>query len=115
MPVPPTGGGTGGGTGSNSGTGGTTGASTSGTGTGGSSSGSRGTSSGTSSGGSGGGTSQIGSAGTYRIKDAADAGCLEQDTSSGAPGAPGAYAVSSSCASGPNPYVGWTWTDAGSA
>ncbi|MBF9073945.1 serine/threonine-protein kinase [Streptacidiphilus fuscans] len=99
---PPTGGATGG-TGSNNGTnGGTTGGK--GTSTGGTSGGSRGTS-----GGSSGGASQIGSAGTYRITDAADGGCLAQDTSSGAPGA---YAVSSSCASGPTPYAEWTFVPA---
>ena len=76
-------------------------------GTGGSTGGSGGTAGGSSSGGSGGGTGTIGSAGTYRIRSAADGGCLEQDTSSGAPST---YAVSRSCASGPNPYSEWTFS-----
>ncbi len=72
----------------------------------GSSSSSGGTSSGGSSGGSG-GTIKIGSSGTYRIKDASDGGCLEQDTSSGSPGT---YAVSRSCSSTNGSYSEWTFS-----
>lgn len=93
---------------------------TSGTGTGGGSaggqSGSRGggtgsgsgtTGGGSSSGGTSTGTGTIGTAGTYRISDAADGGCLEQDTSSGGPSA---YAVSGSCGSEYSPYFEWTFS-----
>ncbi|WP_234533132.1 RICIN domain-containing protein [Streptomyces shenzhenensis] len=75
-----------------------------GTSSGGSSSG--GSSSGGSSGASG-GTIKVGSPGTYRIKDASDGACLEQDTSSGAPSA---YAVSSSCSSTNGSYSEWTFS-----
>lgn len=73
---------------------------------GGSSSSSGGSSSGGSGGGSG-GTITIGSSGTYRIKDASDGACLEQDTSSGSPSS---YAVSSSCSSTNGSYSEWTFS-----
>ena len=94
----------GGSSGSGGGSGGTSGGSSSG----GSSSG--GSSSGGSSGGSGGGsggTAKIGSSGTYRIKDASDGHCLEQDTSSGSPSS---YAVNSSCSSTNGSYSEWTFS-----
>ncbi|MBY8343531.1 protein kinase [Streptomyces spinosirectus] len=83
-------------------------------GSGGSSSSSGGSSSGASSGsggsgGGGGGTIKVGSAGTYRIKDASGGRCLEQDTSSGSPST---YAVSSSCSSTNGSYSQWTFSPA---
>lgn len=96
--------------------GGTTAATTSG-----GSGGAGGTSGGTSgpsgsSGGSSGATSGssgspggVGTAGTYRIKDAADGYCLQQDTGSGAPSA---YAIRGACSSAVSPYFNWTFSPA---
>ncbi|MBY8877342.1 serine/threonine-protein kinase [Actinacidiphila acidipaludis] len=97
-------GGSGGSGGSSRTSGGTSGGGTSSTG--GSSSSSGGSSSGGSSGGSG-STTRIGSAGTYRIRDASDGSCLEQDTSSGSPGS---YAVNRSCSATNGSYAQWTFS-----
>ncbi|MEW1862579.1 protein kinase [Streptomyces sp. NPDC088194] len=99
-----TGGSHSGGSGTSGGSGGTSG---------GGSSSSGGSSSGGSSGGSGGGggTTKIGSAGTYRIKNASNGRCLELDTSTGNGSM---FAQTGTCSPENSPYYEWTFKPASS-